>query len=90
VPKVRFGKYSVNLPENRLVRLGIGGGLILGGTLGFLPILGFWMIPLGLMVLATDSPAVRRFNRRAGVAVKRWWNGTKRREGARNSPTSSG
>ena len=51
--------------------------LILGGLVGFLPILGFWMVPLGLMVLAADFPAVRRFNRRVSTAVLRWWRGRK-------------
>lgn len=32
---------------------------ILGGILGFLPILGFWMIPLGLLLLAQDVPPLR-------------------------------
>ena len=75
--KVRFGKYSLELPRNRAVRVGIGVLLILGGLLGFLPILGFWMIPLGLLVLASDSPAIRRFNRRVGVAILGWWRGRK-------------
>lgn|GEM_PF-593721 len=33
------------------------------GLLGFLPILGFWMIPLGLALLATDIPPIRRWLR---------------------------
>lgn len=32
---------------------------ILGGFVGFLPILGFWMIPLGLLLLAQDVPPLR-------------------------------
>ncbi len=43
-----------------LVRLAIGLTLVAGGILGFLPILGFWMIPLGLAILFIDVPAVRR------------------------------
>ncbi len=35
-------------------RLPIGILLICGGVLGFLPVLGFWMIPLGLVVAAMD------------------------------------
>ncbi|MEP0323486.1 hypothetical protein [Bauldia litoralis] len=75
---IRLGKRRFNLPENRAYRLGIGGLLIFGGVLGFLPVLGFWMLPLGFIVLATDIPVVRRMNRRVSVAVKRWWTGTKR------------
>ena len=33
----------------------------------FLPIQGFWMLPLGIAVLSVDSPAVRRFARKAKV-----------------------
>ena len=33
--------------------------LVAGGFLGFLPILGFWMIPLGLILIAQDMPFVR-------------------------------
>ncbi len=77
--RIKIGSYSLNLPENRWARIGIGVSLIFLGVLGFLPVLGFWMIPAGLLVLATDIPAVRRFNRRAMVAVKGWWVGRKRR-----------
>ncbi len=35
--------------------------LILGGVLGFLPIVGFWMIPLGLAVAALDLAPLRRW-----------------------------
>lgn len=39
--------------------------LIAGGLLGFLPILGFWMIPLGIAVIGLDvAPLVRVFRRR--------------------------
>jgi hypothetical protein len=33
--------------------------LICGGLLGFLPILGFWMLPLGLLLLAEDVPPLK-------------------------------
>jgi hypothetical protein len=33
--------------------------LIVGGTLGFLPVLGFWMVPVGLVLLAQDVPPLR-------------------------------
>ena len=36
------------------LRLVAGLLLILGGVLGFLPVLGFWMSPLGLGVAALD------------------------------------
>jgi hypothetical protein len=86
VPKVRLGNRRVALPENRILRLAIGGLLIVGGLFGFLPVLGFWMLPLGFIVLATDLPAVRRINRRVSVAVKRWWTGAKRGAKSQSSP----
>jgi hypothetical protein len=36
------------------LRLVVGLLLMLGGVFGFLPVLGFWMIPLGLGVAALD------------------------------------
>jgi hypothetical protein len=33
--------------------------LICGGVVGFLPILGFWMVPAGLAMIALDIPAWR-------------------------------
>ncbi|MCB1417531.1 MAG: hypothetical protein KDJ74_00420, partial [Notoacmeibacter sp.] len=46
-----------------------GIALVLLGFLGFLPVLGFWMIPLGLIILSQDSAPVRRWRRRVEV----WW-----------------
>ena len=42
------------------LRLALGLVLIMGGILGFLPILGFWMIPLGLAVAWLDIRAIWR------------------------------
>jgi hypothetical protein len=59
--------------------------LVLGGLLGFLPVLGFWMIPVGLAILAIDFPPVRRFQRRMtvkiGYALHRRWPAIARRFG---------
>ena len=46
-------------------RLVVGLLLILGGMVGFLPVLGFWMIPLGIVVAALDvKPMMRRWRAR--------------------------
>jgi hypothetical protein len=80
VPKVRLGRFSIDLPQNRFVRIGLGVALVIvGGLFGWLPILGYWMVPLGLLVLASDSAPIRRFNRRVGVALVGWWRGRKAR-----------
>ncbi len=57
------------LPANRVARMGIGIAFIIGGFLSFLPVLGIWMLPLGLVILSIDLPFVRRWRRRADV---RW------------------
>lgn len=72
---IRFGNRTIQLPRSRLFRIAIGVILIVGGILGFLPVLGFWMIPLGLLVLSVDLPPVRRFRRRLQV----WWEKHRRR-----------
>jgi len=71
-----LGSTRLPLPESRLWRVTLGVLLVFGGCLGFLPILGFWMIPLGLLVLSHDLARVRRWRRRLGV----WW--TKKRRPA--------
>jgi hypothetical protein len=58
------------------VRIPAGVALTAGGVLGFLPIVGFWMAPLGLALIAQDVPFMRpplarglaRINRRLGSA----------------------
>ncbi len=70
-PKIRIGSKEFKLPKSQIARVLIGVLLIIGGILGFLPILGFWMIPLGLLVLSIDLPPIRRWRRR--MTLK--WNG---------------
>jgi hypothetical protein len=43
----------------RLVRLPLALVLITGGLLSFLPVLGIWMLPFGLLLLAIDLPFLR-------------------------------
>ena len=70
--KLKVGNHSMPVPASRLARVGIGILLIAGGLLGFLPVLGFWMIPLGLLVLSVDIPVVRRWRRQAAVRTGVW------------------
>jgi hypothetical protein len=41
-------------PSSRLVRIPVGILLVIGGIFSFLPVLGIWMLPLGLLLLALD------------------------------------
>jgi hypothetical protein len=50
---------KVRSPEAAPYRIPVGIALTAGGVVGFLPILGFWMVPLGLAVLAHDVPVMR-------------------------------
>ena len=77
--RISIGRFSVPVPGSRLWRVALGVALVLGGMVGFLPILGFWMIPLGLLVLSIDLALVRRQRRRAEI----WW-------GRRNKPKNNG
>jgi hypothetical protein len=77
---IKFGNNRVALPANRILRIGIGIGLVLLGLVGFLPVLGFWMVPLGLLVLSVDIAIVRRWRRRFSVWATRWWRFYRRRE----------
>ena len=67
----------------RIIRLPLGVLLVIGGLLSILPVLGIWMLPLGLMLLAVDIPALSpwvsgaliRTRRRVSLWRKRTLNG---------------
>ncbi len=48
------------------LRLVLGILLMTGGIMGFLPVLGFWMIPLGIGVAALDVKPLM-------VRLRAWW-----------------
>lgn len=58
----RVGRFLrwLRKPSSRWVRVPLGLALIAAGILSFLPILGIWMLPLGLLLLAQDIPLLRR------------------------------
>src|ERR1700751_6055071 len=51
-------------PPSRGLRIPAGWLLSLGGLLSFLPILGIWMLPLGLLLLGEDMPVLRSWRSR--------------------------
>ena len=69
-PKAEMAGQRVRLPSQRRWRILLGMALILGGVAGFLPVLGFWMIPLGIAVLAYDVPAFERLRRRVEAWIR--------------------
>ena len=70
-------------PGARLIRLPLGILLMLGGIFSFLPVLGIWMLPLGLMLLALDIALLRAPVSYALVRGGRKW--TTWRRGRRDS-----
>ena len=47
-------------PSSFAVRLIIAILLILGGIFSFLPVVGLWMLPLGLLLIAQDVPLLQK------------------------------
>ena len=54
------------------VRSAVGLVMMTFGVFGFLPVLGFWMFPLGVAITITDFPPLRR-------RAERWLNDTRKR-----------
>jgi hypothetical protein len=51
-------------PSSRWVRIPVGLLLIVGGVLSVVPLLGLWMLPIGLVLLAEDVPLLRAWRDR--------------------------
>lgn len=67
-------------PNSRWIRLPLGLVLIVSGFFGFLPVLGFEFIPLGLLLIAQDVPFLRKpvgtitiWLELKWVALRKWW-----------------
>jgi len=69
----------IRRPGMILVRLPLGVVLVFGGIFSFLPILGLWMLPLGLMLLAIDFPPLQGPIAWAIIRGWRWWELRRRR-----------
>ncbi|EPX83576.1 hypothetical protein [Salipiger mucosus] len=54
------------------VRLPFSALMIVGGLLSFLPVLGIWMLPLGLLFLAFDVPILRKPMSGSFIRARRW------------------
>jgi hypothetical protein len=63
----------VRKPSSRWVRIPSATVLLAGGVVGFLPIAGFWMIPLGLVLIAQDVPPLRSPMARLLAWIDRRW-----------------
>ena len=66
------GMARLRSPRWRITRKLAAAALIAGGFLGVLPILGFWMMPLGLLLLAIDIPALQGPVAAMTIRGRRW------------------
>ena len=61
-------------PDARWVRIPVGVLFLLGGLLGpILPLLGVWMLPIGLLLMAYDLPFLRKQVGRFTIWITRKW-----------------
>lgn len=77
----RLGRFLhwLRQPSMLLARIVVSLLLIIGGIFAFLPILGFWMLPLGLMIIAEDLPFLQPPLVRCFQWVERKWHNWHRR-----------
>ena len=60
-------------PSSALVRIPLAILLVVGGVFSFLPILGLWMLPLGLLLIAQDVPFLQKpLARMLGWIERKW------------------
>jgi hypothetical protein len=59
-PRVRRFLRWLERPSMRWLRIPLGIILIVAGAVGFLPVVGFWMIPFGALLVGQDVPVLRR------------------------------
>ena len=70
-------------PSSRYAGFRVAVLLMTGGVFSFLPVLGLWMLPLGLVLFAQDVPVLQKPMARALGWVERKWI---ERERARRMP----
>lgn len=66
-------------PDRRLLRILVALLLTLGGVLSILPVLGIWMLPLGLALLAEDMPGLKPRLEGASRRIEKLWQRLRRR-----------
>ena len=57
--KAASGVRWLRHPASKWVRIPVGLLLIVGSVFSILPVLGIWMLPLGLLLIAYDVPFLR-------------------------------
>jgi hypothetical protein len=93
-PRLTRAVHWLRRPQARWVRLPLGIVCIIGSALWFLPVLGLWFLPLGLLLIAQDVRFLRRPVGRMTLyllarwaQLRQWW--TRRRARARARKTAT-
>ena len=73
LPRFAGAALRWGIESSPFVRWPIAIVFIFAGFLGFLPILGFWMAPLGLILIAEDVPFLRPPLARLFAWILRKW-----------------
>jgi hypothetical protein len=67
-------------PSSLIARILVSALLIVGGTLSFLPVLGTWMLPLGLIIISQDLPFLQapllrtlQWTEMTWERLRAWW-----------------
>ena len=68
-------------PSSILVRIPLAILLMVGGIFSFLPVLGLWMLPLGLVLFAQDVPFLQTPMAKALGWIERKWDRASTRKG---------
>ena len=77
-------------PSSRLVRIPLAILLILGGVFSILPVLGLWMLPLGLVLFAQDVPFLQEpMARMLGWIERKWIEREAAKSEAKHTPKNT-
>jgi hypothetical protein len=72
-PKLARFVVWLRKPSSRLARIPLAILLIASGFFSFLPVLGLWMLPLGLLLIAQDVPMLQKpMSRMLGWIERKW------------------
>lgn len=84
-PRLRSFVTTLQGRPGIVLRLPLGVLLVAGGFLAVLPVFGLWMIPIGLLLLAIDLPAVRPAVSAGIIRLRRSWTIWRRKFRTRDS-----
>lgn len=75
----------IRQPQARAARIPVGILMVAGGIFSFLPVLGIWMLPFGLLLLAVDVPPLQGPVGSAVINGRRKWQTWKRDRAAKKA-----